>query len=736
MAALLLLLSVVAGRCGWLCIRSKPEPLDGAPASTRRMLLAEESFCAVASGFALVSAGVFLLAHFGCLSTRVVGVCAGLGATACGLVCWRRRVLREALAHLPLDLALGVLLFGLTAAYAALLPPLDTTVAASDSSVYLANARQLARHGTILHRDPLVTEMTVREREVLLANRFGDDRTGLYARFPGGVPLLSPSGDAVSFCFYHLFPAWLALGLETIGEKSYLQVLGLFGGIGLLSLFLIGWRLGGIALGLSVCVVHASFYPQAFYSRFPSSELLAQALFLSGLCVFMRGQAAPEGRRAPYGCLAGMLWGAFCLCRVDAMPFLWLGLTVLALLPARLGIRRADWALPMLLTVLFASMAVYHQLANGADYFSAFSQGRLAPMVSAAVAGRRWPSLIVVGVLAAAGWLGYRCASAPERCGRLFAIARAFGLAVSALTIGRFVVAAEWGLVTTHVRWIGMYATPPALAVLGVGALLAVLTCLGGRPASGAVVALAFFVGPAVCYLIDPMVVGQQPWAIRRFVPVIFPLLFVLSLYGWQAGLRRLFGARPAFARAVHALLVIAVAGRFLGSSIDLFGRPENVRSVAEVRALARAVPEDALVLVSDDSAGLHLQLALEYACGRNVLLLPLRDDPAPKFEEVMNGYLERRLANGARVFVVLTGTADIATPFVRHFELERRFEGSLSFEKVFFTRHDVFPPPPHVATLRSYVFEVCGVRRAGKPVSDRAAGGGDSPRSSGSTGR
>ncbi len=713
MAALLLLLSVVAGRWIWYCIG----PTPGAPesesesTSTRRVILAEESFCGLVSGFALSSAGFFLLAHFGRLSIGAVSASAAIGVAVCLFVCQKRRLVREALAGLPQDLALGVVLIGLSVLFGALLPPIDTTVAASDSSVYLANAHQLARHGTILHHDALVAEMTVEEREVLLGNRFEGDHTGPYARFPGGVPLVSPSRDVVSFYFYHLFPAWLAVGLETVGDESYLRLLALFGGIGLLSLFFIGRRLGGTALGLSLCVVHASFHPQAFFSRFPSSELLAQALFLSGLCVFLRGLGSPAGARGPYVRLAGLLWGAFCLCRVDAMPFLWLGLTVVSLLPARMGIRTKDWAVPMLTTLLFASMAVYHQLANGIDYVGAFSPGGLAVMVSAAVAGRRWPSLVVLVVLSAAGLIVHRCDPARPRCAWVYAIARVFGLMVSAVTLVAFLRLLDWSLVTRHVQWIAMYTTPLVLLVLCGGGLVAVLECCRACPVPGVAVALAFFVGPALCYLIDPMVIAQQPWAMRRFVPVIFPLFFLLSLYGWQAGLRRLFGPRPAVGRAAFAGLAVAIAGTFLGSSAGLIGHPVSVGAAAEVRSLARAIPEDALVLIPDEIAGLHLQLALEYMCGRDVLLLPLGHDPGARFEKVVKGFLARRIDGGKRVFLLLTGTPDVADPLVRHFQLDERFESTLSFEQVPFVRHDVFPGPTVVATLRSRVWELRPIR-------------------------
>ncbi len=702
----LVFLLAVLGRLAWHGVGPRAETLSSRVTPARWAARAEESWLALVSGFGLLSVGFFVLAHLGHFTTPAVAAFVAIFVAGCAVACHRRRLLGEAVAALPLDLALGVALAVSSLWFGMLLPPLDTTIAASDSSVYLATAHQLARQGTIKHRDPLVAEMTPEERELLFRNRFEDDHTGPYARFPGGVSLAAPTGDTVSFYFYHLFPIWLAVGLKTVGSELYLRLMGLFACIGLGSLFFVGRRLGGTALGLALCVVHPSFYPQVFFSRFPTSELLAQALFLSGLGALLRGLDPGEGSRRPYTHLAGLLWGVLCLCRVDALPFLWLGLTVMSALPARTGIRATDWAIPMLMTALFGSMAVYHQISNGVSYVGAFPPGRLADMASAAVAGRQWPSLVVLAVLAGAGALVLRCDAAGPRGVRLHALTRAFGLVASAATLGVFLVRLDWALVVRHVRWIAMYATSALLLLLCAGVLVALTGCLLGRAAPGVSVALAFFVGPALCYLIDPLVIAQQPWAMRRFVPLIFPLLFLLALHGWQAGLRHSCGRRAGLAEAVFAGLAIVTAGTFLRSSAGLARHRAGADASAQVRALAKAIPSDALIVIPDSNASLHTQIALEYMGGREVLLLPLADGPGGRLEEAMIRFLARQIER-RRVCLLLARPTDLAGPLVRPFQLRFLFEKAVSFESVEFVAHDAFPEPPATARLQNRVWEV-----------------------------
>lgn len=151
--------------------------------------------------------------------------------------------MRAALRKLPYDLAFGLLLAGVCIIFGMLFKPYDAVIASGDASTYLAAAHQLSREGTIKHHDPLMAEMTRDERKVLTENRFKSDTTGKYARFPGGIPLIDPARDKVTFGFYHLLPVWLSFGLETIGGEGYLRLMSLFACLGLVSLFLIGtWR--------------------------------------------------------------------------------------------------------------------------------------------------------------------------------------------------------------------------------------------------------------------------------------------------------------------------------------------------------------------------------------------------------------------------------------------------------------------------------------------------------------
>jgi hypothetical protein len=698
----LVLLPALVGVLAWTGAAPRATAFVAASRGTTRV---EPAFLAYVSGFALLSAAFFVLAHVGRLSTGVASVLVAVLVAGGAAVAFRRGTLGDAAAALPSAVAFAVALAVASSLFATVLPPLDATLSGSDGSIYLGAAHNLARTGRLTHPDALVAGMTENEREAIFRNRFGGDHTGPYARFPGGVSLTSPAGDTVSFYFFHLFPVWLAVGLETVGGELYLRLVSLFACLGLASLFVVGRRIGGTGLGLMACVAHASFYPQAFFSRFPSSEILAQALFLSGLAALGGEREADGPADARHAHLAGWLWGALCLCRVDALPFLALGLALSSILPARTGVRPRDWLVPTATTALFAAAALLHQLSTSILYVGAFPRSRLLAAAGALVAPRPWLSGTGLALVVLAGVLLLRGDADGPHGARVRTIARLALLAVSAAILVVFLGRLDPDLVARHVRWIAMYATWPVLVLLGAGLALAFAS--GEAGARDTSLALSFLAGPALCYVVDPMVLALQPWAMRRFVPMVFPLLVLLAFHGWQVGLRRACGRHAGFATAAFAALALFVVGTFLRSTARLAGPEGGSGAAAPLGALARAIPEDALILVPDASADLHLQLPLEYAHGRDVLLLPLAGQSGAGVEDAMRGFLTRQIAGGRRVCLLLPRPTDLAGPLLHRFDLSFRFETALSFASVRFVGPDTFPEPPGVVSLRSRVLDV-----------------------------
>jgi hypothetical protein len=688
--------AVVVGRLGWGALLAAA----GADAPPRGRRGASPT-PALLTAFALVSAVLFALADLGALTRAgLAGSLVAAGA-ASALVARRRGALRVGLASLPSDLAAAAALAGLAVAIAAVLPPIDTTLAGSDSSVFLAASRELAARGRLVHEDELVVEMTLGERDRLFRNRFAGDNTGPHARFPGGVMLVSAEHALVGFYFYHLFPAWLA-GARLLAGESFLGTMALFAAVSLASLWRAGRRPLGAAGATAACALLACFHPQAFFTRFPLSELLAQALFLGGLCALALALEREGRERLAHVVLGSLLWGALCLCRVDSLPLLWLGLATASLLPARSGLRARDWAVPLVVTGAFGALALLHQLSHGIDYVGAIGNRELASSV--AVAAARWPWLrgAALAALVLGGGAAVRVVAA-DRAGRARVVVKGVALAVATATVASFLARLEPARVVRHVGWVASYATPFLLALLAAGAAHALASSFRSRGGPALALAAALFVGPALCYAVDPMVVPEQPWAVRRFLPIVFPLLLLLAVRGWKEAAERAIGRR---AGAATAVLALAACAGFLRSSATLAGAAAPP-SLAAVHALAASLPPDALVLLPDDSADLHLGPALAYAGGRRALLVPVAPGAAADVEEAAAAWLERQRRQGRRVCLLLARPGELAGWLAARFDLRLVARRTVTFEGVRFVAQGAFPPPPLAVTLEVRVLEV-----------------------------
>jgi hypothetical protein len=703
----LALLIFAIGLVGWLVwhsainrqSREDLQKLDQTEAQIR------PCFLIFLSGFATVSGILFLLAHLGCFYRELVLLPALL------LLIFRgyRRFRTQKCSPDP-KLARRYPIFVLLLAFLAVIlgivvRPYEAVVNSSDAAIYIGTAFHLARTGNLKYSDPLIGEMSLAEREALFKNRFAHDSTGRFARFPGGVPLVDLRNGIVSFSFYHLFPAWLALGVWTLGDTAFVYVQSLFAAVGIIALYLLGAHFGGKILGFCVVLVQLFFFPQWYFTAFPSSELLSQCLFLSGLWVVVSGLAAGAVIPVPYQRLAGVLWGAMFLCRIDAIVLVPLALVVIF---AGVSFVRKDWFCwqPLFLFLsLFAFLSAYHQLTTGAHpelISNTISPDHpvYAAVIEFLVGNERRGHLMLVFFFLV--FLGFWRWLTQSTKGNLM-LSRLEGIvAVGIVGAGLMLFLPQFQLekLLRHLNWITLYLPVWILTALSIGGLFGIYE-LGLRKRQPEFwVVLLFFAVSACCYLIDPKVNAIQPWAIRRFVPIVFPLFFLLSLAGWNAFLTYPFRNHWCFQKSSLVVLVSLIGGTFFHNSAFLLEQPILANTFAQVRRMAELTPSNALVIIPDSHAGYHLQIPLQYIVERDTLLLPLSDKPNKEFEQVIYDYLCRQLAKGRPVFVLLNAYSPPAEALLRQFALAFQFEGRVSFTYVPWVPAVQFPGRTELAVI------------------------------------
>jgi hypothetical protein len=556
----------VAGGCAVWTGRTLPPPLSPFP----EVLL----------GVGLWSWAGFLLAELGVFSPLRAGAALAAGSLAVVLATARGAHARAGWWSAFAGLAAAAVAAALYA------PPYETIVMASDASVYFSAGVHLGRAGSISVPDPLLHELGFGARAALLPLA----AWGGWTRLPGGLAVASGSGEVMWPTYSHLLPVWIATFARLGGAEAAGLVGPTFAALALWAFFLFARETVGAVAGSAATALLATSAAEVFYARFLMPEIVAQALlwggFVCGLLWWRRALPAA-------GVLAALALGVAGLARVEYLVLLPLALVLQGLVARRWP--PGAWAFAAVSVALLAHGVAHLALVptHYREVVAAELRTGLASPVARAAA--------LVGLLLAAVLL--------TRAGRRPGVRRALAVAIAGGWMLAFASRSQPSLPGT-VRWLAETAPWPVLALAAVGLVLAVRR-LSADPGLG--LPLAVFLLATASFLYDPHVAPSALWALRRFVPVTLPVLYLLaaSALPW----------RRSIAAATAAALVLIVLNALPAATLrrlPLF--PDRKHEVA---TLASRIDPDAAVFFAPELAGYVIHLPLWLVHGRESFVLP-----------------------------------------------------------------------------------------------------------------
>ena len=540
--------------------------------------------------------------------------------------------------HSALGFGLLLLLCGVL-----FLPPFEAVVSGGDATVYVGFGRQIAETGRLEFEDELVRQLPDDVRVELFENRIPGDATGDYARFPGGFQIPDVGDPTVAAGFSPLFPVLTALFYDLSSVQGALYVAPVFailsaGALLLVAAHFAGWRYGWLAVALTLAAM-----PQVWFARLPVPEMVAQWLVLSGLLAWV---VALRDRAPRWAFASGWFLGLGCFAKVDLIVLL--GVSLVAYVAWRLFARpeRGDLGikyLPYLLVsfgllllhnfthyLLFAShYRPYVEYLIETSYLSTLLEASGAIQIVLAV-------LAVLAILGAVMVLLRRSARDRRRAGGLALVALlvAYALNYGATTAGRL---------DDTTAWLSWYLSWPLLAA-GAAALVWLIAGRASRDA-GATLVVAVLVVVGLQHLWNPLEPSVHIWAMRRFVPVVLPLLMLTVSMGVAAGLDRVASMFRGWAAVVAGLLLVALVAR---PTLALAGEPIWRGTVAQLEEFANRFPPDAVVVTSPALAGTHLSTSLAYLHDIDAVLVQHPAPVARLLEQAIAGWL----AGGRPVFL------------------------------------------------------------------------------------
>ena len=619
------------------------------------LALIEAWFLRVMLGVSLVAWLALVLAELGLfrlealLALVAAGVLIGVLANRAR---WRRsgrpRVDRSTLTAAA---GFGLLLLAGAVLY---LPPYEAVISGGDGSVYISFGRKIAETGRLEFEDDLVSRLPNGVRRGIFENPSPDAGvSGRHPRFPGGLRIPDIGEPSVTAGFSPLFPVLTALFHEVGSIQGALFVAPFFAVLSLGGLFLLAAHIGGPWTGGLTAVLTLALLPQIWFARFPLPEMVAQCLVMSGLLAWL---VALRDDAPRWAVAAGWFLGLAGLAKVDLSLLLMVSLAAYCAWqclarPAHRGRYLPHLLIPFGLVFL---QNLAHYLAYASHY-----RPYVAHLIRTSVLGELWPTgsvglaagLLLLALTAAAGTaLALRSPRPVVRrvCGVVLVVL----LALYAYNY----VATRSGHLPETVVWLSWYVSWPVLllAVPGFATLLGPGRAVRARGPEGPVLLFVVFAVVALQYLYDPLESGLQIRSMRRYVPVVLPLLMLSAALGVVGGLRRMPGRfRAGLALAVVLVLVDLVAR----PALALVRQPLWKGAVAETERMARLFPENAVVLMGRELGLSHIPTSLAYLHDLDTVLVQDGDPRSPRMGEAVDIWL----AAGRPVFVVFSDWDDFS---------------------------------------------------------------------------
>lgn len=524
-------------------------------------------------------------------------------------------------------------------------PPSEYIIGGKDPGVYLNEGVQIAQRGAIAARDPVVAAVLPFARDLFFPADTNKDYY-LSLRFMGFY-IRDPDTGAVISQFQHAYPASVAIGYGIDGLTGARDVIGIWGILGLLSVYFAGARLFGLPAAAAAATLLALNVVQVWFARYPNIEMLLQTLTFATVLANARAQVDDDPFFAPVAAILAVL---LLFARFDtaiAVGGLAIALS-LAYASGRRGARWTFWA-PLMAGVLLCGWYLAGPMRPYSELPLAFLKN--LPAWEHAALGLALAGFAILLVAAR------RSQAVSSRIGTWVPVV---------LTVVVIVCAAYallWrqpaGPLAAHDAYAlrnfaDFYVTRAVLIAAVIGYAIFARRLFWRDPAFFLIVT-AF----ALIFFYKIRIVPEHFWAARRFVPVILPGTLMLASAAALAGVR----GNLLLTRVIRWPIGLA----FLGLAALNYARVakpivhyvEYEGAIARVEALAKQIGDEDLLVVESRDAGSDVHvfaLPLAYTYARQVLVLA---SAAPD-KAAFAAFLEAARERYRRVLFLGSGGSDL----------------------------------------------------------------------------
>jgi hypothetical protein len=526
-------------------------------------------------------------------------------------------------------------------------PSAEYIIGGKDPGTYISEGIQIAQHGTLVYRDPVVAAVPPFARDLFFPSHQRGDYYGV--RFMGFWIKHPETGEVVGQ-FPHAFPASIAIGYGLDGLTGARQTVGYWAILGVLALYFAGARLVGRTAAWAAAGLLSLHVLQVWFARYPNAEVVMQAILFAALLASARAHIDEDRFFAP---VAGALLGFLLFLRFDAVLgiaavlaalgltvvagaarlrasfFAALGLVVALTIPYLFGPMRAYMTYPVVFLSNFSIWQYVLLVAGGAIVAAALAIGARMPTLGAAVRSGV-PTAMAVALIALAIYALY-------------------------FRVPVFRVLADHDAYALR-TFTGFYLTLPGLLAALIGFAMLARRAFWRSPEI--YVTVACF---AIFFFYKVRIVSDHFWMARRFVPVILPGALLFASAAALSGARGGWAPTRLVRQAIGLVFVAVLASQFARAAQPILTHVEYAGIIPKLEAIVERVGDrDLLIVEPRDASDLHvLALPLAYIYARDVLVLNNRKPDKAAFA----GFLEWARTRYARVLFMGGGGTDLLSP-------------------------------------------------------------------------
>ncbi|SDJ35363.1 Dolichyl-phosphate-mannose-protein mannosyltransferase [Frankineae bacterium MT45] len=624
--------------------KTSPDDRSGRERLARYVVAAPDLLAVALAGFSVPAVVLLLLGHY------VAGLVLPIGllgaAVAVAVVRAPAGVMPKRDVRLTLvALLLVVVWVAVNARFSA-----ENVFATRDPATYNLTARWLMDHGSL----------NIPTHSRIFGPPTNSDATsaGFGSAAKGGI--LYAQGN-------HLLPALMTVGGWLFGVAGMLKANVLLGGIALFVFYGFARRIVGPVFGLVAMSALAVSIPMLYVSRDSYTEVLALLLLMGSLSLLHRALLT---RRSIDFAAAGLVAGVSGAVRIDSTAsMLSLLLTAIIIAAVAPPERRRITVTQLLLLFGVGAIPMFLGWLDVTHLSYGYYRDQRSHILMLFIAAF---ALVVVAVpLVALAW-SHRAQAflrSPQRRGQLATVLTVTVLIVAVVLWSRPLwmtsvagdnesvadLQQQQGLPVNGARlyneftlqWLAFYYGWPAL-LLGLGGYVTLINRTLRRPQLTLVAPVCMGLSMSGLYLWSSEITPDQPWAIRRFVPVVLPLMIVAA-----CALLQLLARRWRSVRGLRAGIVVfgtlLLVGVPLAISLPVRGLREEAPQLQQVEAICNALDGDAAVLMIDETARISYSQTLRSYCG--VPTNSVKNVSTDTLSQVN----EKVIASGRRLYVMAT---------------------------------------------------------------------------------